>query len=249
MLSNLNIAGAVAIAAGLLRAAYPLIAWGAIILLLRPAGRRLRSALVIGAGALALTRMWEPRLALSAALLVALAAVALAAVAFAERPRAMNAITRRGVVAALAVAYLELVLHTGTVGPHGISIARQVFHPDWREVQDWAARSTPVAARFVTPPEYAGFRVYARRSTVVEHKDGAAMLWEPDFGPGWWERVTTVDAAIATRNAGELARVAARYGAGWIIVPNTQAPPAPSPELTLVHENSRFSVYAVVPPE
>lgn len=235
-----DFAGAVAIAAGLLRAAYPLVAWGAILLLLRPAGRRLRTALVLAAGVLALTRMWEPGLALSAALLVALAAVA-----FAGRPRLLPAVSRRGAVAALAVAYLELVLHTGTIGPHGISIARQVFHPDWREVQEWAAHSTPVDARFVTPPDYAGFRVYARRGTVVERKDGAAMLWEPGFGPGWWERVTTVDQAIAARSAGELARVAARYGAGWVIVPTAQAPPAPSPELTLVHENSRFSVYAV----
>lgn len=235
-----DFAGAVAVAAGLLRAAYPLVAWGAILLLLRPAGRRVRMALVLAAGGVALSRMWEPRLALSAALLIALAAIACAG-----RPRFMNAVTRRGAVAALAIAYLELVLHTGTIGPDGISIARQVFHPDWREVQEWAARSTPVAARFVTPPEYAGFRVYARRGTVVERKDGAAMLWEPAFGPGWWERVTTVDAAIAARNAWELSRVARLYGAGWVIVPSALAPPDPSPELTLVHENSRFSVYEV----
>ena len=197
-------------------------------------------ALVLAAGGVALTRMWEPHLALSAALLIALAAIACAA-----RPRYMNAVTRRGAVAALAIAYFELVLHTGTIGPDGISIARQVFHPDWREVQEWAAHSTPVDARFVTPPEYAGFRVYARRGTVVERKDGAAMLWEPAFGPGWWERVTTVEAAIAARDAGALAGVAARYGAGWVIVPTDQAPSDPAPELTLVHENSRFCVYAV----
>jgi hypothetical protein len=235
-----DFAGAVAVAAGLLRAAYPLIAWGALLLLLRPAGRRLHRAIVLAAGVVALARMWEPGLALSAALLVVLAAIALVG-----PPRFLPALTRRGAVAALALAYLELVLHTGTIGPHGVSIARQVFHPDWRAVQDWAARSTPVAARFVTPPAYAGFRVYAMRSTVVERKDGAAMLWEPSFGPGWWERVTAVDAAIAARDAGALARVAARYGAGWVIVPSDQAPPDPAPELTPVHQNPRFTVYRV----
>lgn len=236
-------AGAVAVAAGLLRAAYPLIAWGAIVLLARPAGNRPRTALAIAAGAFALWRLWEPHHALSAVLLVALAIIA-----FTGSPRLMPAVSRRGVAVALTAAFLELTFYTGTIGPHGISIARQVFHPDWREVQDWAARSTPVAARFITPPEYAGFRVYARRATVVERKDGAAMLWDPAFGPGWLTRVNAVEGAIAARDAGELSRVATAYGAGWVIVPIPQAPPAPAPELTLVHENPRFKVYAVTPP-
>jgi hypothetical protein len=88
----------------------------------------------------------------------------------------MTAVSRGGVVVALMAAFLELTFYTGTIGPHGISIARQVFHPDWREVQDWAARSTPVAARFLTPPDYAGFRVYARRGTVVERRTGGDAL-------------------------------------------------------------------------
>jgi hypothetical protein len=137
----------------------------------------------------------------------------------------------------------------GTFGRHGLSISRQVFHPDWREVQDWAAANTPVAARFMTPPEYAGFRVYSHRSTIVEHKDGAAMLWVPEFGPGWWQRLGAVDDAITSRDAAELRAVAERYGAEWIIVPRESAPQKSSPALALVHSNQRFNVYALPAPE
>ncbi len=237
---RVEMAGAIAIAAGLLRAAYPLIAWGAVVLLLRPAGGRARAAVVLAAAAIAIWRLWEPSYALTTALLLALVLLAAAGtmrqVAFAART---------GVVVALVLASVEVALLVGTIGAHGLAISRQVFHPDWREVQDWADGATPPEARFLTPPEYAGFRVYARRSTIVEWKDGAAMLWEPDFGPGWWERVTAVETAIAARDAFALSSVAERYGAGWVIVPVGSTPDTAAPELTPVHNNSRFTVYAV----
>ena len=239
---GLTLAGGVALAAGLARGAYPLVAWGALVLLLlgssEDRSRPWLLFLLVAAAGIAAERLWEPGYQASAALLVVLVMMALIAPwqGFAARR------TRPWLLAAgMAIALTELSGSNGTLGAHGFALARPVFDPSWREVQEWAAHATPKAAKFLTPPEVPGFRVYARRGTVVEWKDGAAMLWEPAFGAGWWERQAAVSEAIASQNADQLCTTARRYGAGWIVVPVEKAPQTMTP----VHDNPRFKVFAV----
>jgi hypothetical protein len=143
----------------------------------------------------------------------------------------------------LALVLAEFLRAAPTVGPGGWTLARPAFEPAWREIQDWAARSTPPSARFLTPPAIPGFRVYARRGTVVERKDGAAMLWTPSFGPAWKERLGRVEAALAARDTTPLWAVARRYGADYVVVDRGLTPPGSTP----VHVNAGFAVLAVAP--
>ncbi len=143
----------------------------------------------------------------------------------------------------IAAVLIELARFNGTLAPDGLHVLRATYHPDWREVQDWAAQSTSTSACFLTPPDWVGFRVYGRRSTVVERKDGAAMLWQPSFGPAWWERLKVVEAAIASGDSAALLGTARRYHAHYAVVPIATAPP----ELRSVHENPHFRVLAVTP--
>lgn len=141
----------------------------------------------------------------------------------------------------MALVLVEFLRAAPTVGPAGWTLARPAFEPAWREIQDWAARSTPSSARFLTPPALAGFRVYARRGTVVERKDGAAMLWTPGFGRAWKERLGAVEEALAARDTTRLWAVARRYGADYAVVERAQTPPGSTP----VHVNDRFQVLAM----
>jgi hypothetical protein len=237
-----SLTAGLALAAGLARGAFPLIAWAAMILILQPGreGRplhRVRIATVAAAAPLALTRLWEPRFRMSSALLAVLLVLALTArQSLVHRLRFQH----RALLAVVAVAVLELAISNGTFGSQGANLFRRSFHPDWRDVQEWAAAATPRTARFLTPPDYTGFRVYALRSTVVEWKDGAAMLWDPPYGPVWWERYSAAKAAFTSGRAADLLSTAWRYEAGWIVVPAAQAPP----EMTPVYQNSGFKVFA-----
>ncbi len=232
-----RLAGALALIGGLARGAYPLIAWGTIALITGGDGaRKRRIALLAAAGAIAIKQGWDPGYRVTVA---ATALVIAAALAF----RAAGRGPRMACIAVIAIALLELATAQGTIGAGRLKIVRPVFAADWREVQDWAARATAKEDRFMTPPELPGFRVYSRRSAVVERKDGAAMLWEPSFGPPWWERLTAVGEVIQSRDASQLTATARRFGADWIVVPKSQSPP----ELTPVHENPSYKVFAAGP--
>ena len=240
-------AAALAMVLGVMRGAYPLIAFGAglsaLPILLRDRGRALHPLLALALaawGLLALIR--PPSFRLSVAVLLALALAAL--VPILGRNLLGPRLRLATLSALIAAVLIELARFNGTLGPTGLHVLRGAYDPDWREVQDWAARTTSTAACFLTPPEWIGFRVYSRRSTVVERKDGAAMLWQPSFGQPWWERLNVVEAAIASGDSAALFGAARRYHAHYAVVPAAMAPP----DLRPVHENPRFRVLAVTPP-
>jgi hypothetical protein len=187
-------------------------------------------------------RLWEPgHYGIAALMLLALLIALVPWPRFAASEHRTHRIRPWAFGMVLAIALLDLSLENGTLGARGLALTRPVFDRDWREVQEWAAAATPKSAKFLTPPEIPGFRVYARRSSVVEWKDGAAMLWDPAFGPGWWERHQAVTAAIASQNPAELHGTARRYGADWLVLPAETAPQ----ELTPVHENRSYKLFAV----
>jgi hypothetical protein len=238
-------AAALAMVLGTIRGAYPLIAFGAGLSLIGrsswPRALRMSFALPIAAlGFLALAR--PPSFRVAVAVLVVLALTALVPILGRSL---LGTRTRLATASALIGAVLiELARFNGTLAPDGLHMLRAAHHPDWREVQDWAAQSTSTGACFLTPPDWVGFRVYGRRTTVVERKDGAAMLWQPSFGPEWWERLNVVEAAMASGDSAALLGTARRYHAHYAVVPSATAPP----ELRPVHENPHFRVVAVAPP-
>jgi hypothetical protein len=90
----------------------------------------------------------------------------------------------------------------------------------WREAQDWARRSTPKDAVFLTPPREAGFRVFSERTVVGEWKDGTQQYFDDAFVREWGDRMQALrgDAYPSLRDE-ELLAMAARYGASYIVLP------------------------------
>ena len=229
-----------AMAAGVLRGAYPLVAWGVVIAgLARFSNRRaIALPLCLIATGVALFHLASLKLAITALLLSGLA-VAACVPALGRRVLAAPGLR----AAVIVLALIELMGSAPTRGPAGFQFARPAFAPDWREIQVWAASATPKTARFLTPPRPGGFRVYGRRAAVVEWKDGAAMLWTPGFGPGWQARMKDVEQALAARDTTVLFGTARRYGADYAVVERALLPPGARP----VYENAAFVVLEVHP--
>ncbi len=56
---------------------------------------------------------------------------------------------------------------------------------EYQKAAEWARDNTPPDARFLTPPDLAGFRIGSRRAVVWEWFDGAAMLWDAAYCDYW----------------------------------------------------------------
>jgi hypothetical protein len=105
---------------------------------------------------------------------------------------------------------------------------------DWLRVQRWARQETGRGDTFLVPPHYEGFRVFSERPVVGEWKDGAAVIWQPEYAGHWrdwyrshggtfersyskpiWSRLHS--AWMATPPGGVLA-IALRFGATHIVL-------------------------------
>jgi hypothetical protein len=64
----------------------------------------------------------------------------------------------------------------------------------WRDVQLWTEAHTPPAARFATDPDEKGFRVFSRRSPIVEEKDGASAMFSRSYAMEWDRRMQAMAA-------------------------------------------------------
>jgi hypothetical protein len=59
----------------------------------------------------------------------------------------------------------------------------------WVDVQEWAREHTEAKDRFLTPPQFGGFRVFSQRTTFVEWKDGTLQYFSPEFSRAWMKRI------------------------------------------------------------
>lgn len=58
----------------------------------------------------------------------------------------------------------------------------------WVKVQKWINNNLGEKCIFLTPFKHQGFRVYAKRSTVGEYKDGSLSFYSQQFALAWDER-------------------------------------------------------------
>ncbi|MBI4027943.1 MAG: hypothetical protein HY360_23365 [Verrucomicrobia bacterium] len=68
----------------------------------------------------------------------------------------------------------------------------QGMQKEWNQVQLWVRDHTSPGAMFFTPPNMEGFRMFSRRSTFVEYKDGAPSIFNPVYGKAWSDRMKIV---------------------------------------------------------
>lgn len=56
----------------------------------------------------------------------------------------------------------------------------------WIDVQKWAKTNTDVSEKFVVLPRQIGFRIYSQRSIVADLKDGAVVMYDPQYAKKWY---------------------------------------------------------------
>lgn len=162
-------------------------------------------------------------------------AVALTAAVLARRPSVL-------VVVVLAAALWKSPRGRGLDG-------RLAVNRTELALETWSREHTPVDALFLIPPELGRFRLLSRRAVVVDTKSPPLRA---DLLVAWYQRlcaVARVDSARTTDeivaryhklSADELADVAHRFGADYIVVR------APMPGLGVPEfANDAFAVYRV----
>jgi len=142
----------------------------------------------------------------------------------------------RRVLAALAL--LGTLLF---VGPRAYALSRGRWESGgWRQAQDWARRSTPKDAVFLTPPREAGFRVFSERTVVGEWKDGTQQYFDDAFVREWGARMEALRGdAYPTLSDEALLELAARYGASYIVLPARPIRPG----LVSAYKANGFAIY------
>ena len=132
--------------------------------------------------------------------------------------------------------------------------------PEWREVQLWARAHTDPAATFLVPPELSGFEQGALRRVWVADREGAAVMWQPQFFHQWWTRENEVwrlrdlDAALAYACRNAIAYIVLDKRVTAAHVSASARPPFNRPAVVVgdataspVFRNRLFDVFAVSP--
>lgn len=224
---------------------------------LQPARSRVLVAILALVSVLALTPIGRGEaFGLREVLLVVFVAVIASAFVIVTLRSRWRSFALGGVVVSIALAQALWVcfdLPTGT--PHWYQgCGDQAF----ADVAEWARENTSSDTQFITPPYVEGWRCLSQRTTLVEWKDGAAMLWSDDYGPVWWHRLASVncnvEASVPDRyevmtvryqslSPQQLARAAHSFGIdSYVVMPDSWPFSAQFPE---AYANSKYRVYAI----
>ncbi|MGA2496347.1 MAG: DUF6798 domain-containing protein [Tepidisphaeraceae bacterium] len=128
-------------------------------------------------------------------------------------------------------------------------------HDDWVDAQNWARKNTDPSARFLTPPNQSGFRIYSERSVVGEWRDGTQAYFNAAFATDWWKKMKLLrpnlmydEQGLRELNPGrpfrdlpddELLKMAKDNNASYVVVHNT----GKGRGLKLTYQNKSWSVY------
>jgi hypothetical protein len=111
----------------------------------------------------------------------------------------------------------------------------------WVDVQQWAQSHTAPTARFLTPPQISGFRVFSQRTTFVEWKDGTLQYFSPEFSRRWSERVQLLQddkGGWRAFDGSRLQELSSAHSLNYVVT--LREVPLP---FTVVYENQAFRVY------
>jgi hypothetical protein len=122
-------------------------------------------------------------------------------------------------------------------------------------VASWAKTETPRDAVFLVDPDWGGFRSMSHRSSFLTWKEGAAILWYPQFARTWVQRIgalgvdpfaagarypasrALLSRAFAGLDDARALWLARRFGLGYWLVPAKR-----SSNLTVAYANESFKV-------
>lgn len=133
---------------------------------------------------------------------------------------------------------------------------------DWRDAQEWARENTPKDALFITPPYIfwhyeSDWRVFSERGTVVSICESMELHYYPpfasnfemrmnDLAPGsiekfngnYYDTMRFTQEAFETLDDDDLAKVADKYGADYLVLPRGTIT-----NFASVYQNPSYAVY------
>lgn len=152
---------------------------------------------------------------------------------------------------------VEAVVVIGLIGMHERKpmLDEALKHDDWVDAQNWARTHTLPAARFLTPPNQSGFRMYSERAIVGEWRDGTQAYFNAGFAADWWKKMKLLrpnlmydEKGLRELNPGQpfrdlpddvLLKLAKDNDASYVVVHNAKK----GRGLKLAYENKSWSVY------
>lgn len=86
----------------------------------------------------------------------------------------------------------------------------------WIKTQKWVNSNTGKSCLFLTPFKHQGFRVYARRATVAEFKDGTLSFYSQQFAREWDERSRNIS-NWETSSVDQLKNLQNKYNFSYLV--------------------------------
>lgn len=94
---------------------------------------------------------------------------------------------RQTLIILFAIFFLYALINIGEVKniKQKFQIPKQI-NP-WIDVQLWAKKNTPRDSTFAVLPRQIGFRIFSQRPIIADLKDGAVVIYDPDYAKKWSE--------------------------------------------------------------
>ena len=178
----------------------------------------------------------------SSYLVIYLGMILLAGALWTAASRLRRPALRVGVSTLLVVGALTGIALSRPEGPAVLDLPGRRAPSAWRDVGVWCREHTPPDALFLVPPDgLPGFRVHARRSIVVEWKDGAPLVFSRRYAEEWWSRMGDLW-GYADFDDDRFRELHERYGANYAVTRATRL--LGFPEL---YRNGEFVVWDLRP--
>ncbi len=107
----------------------------------------------------------------------------------------------------------------------------------WIDIQLWAKTNTRIHEKFVVLPRQIGFRIYSERSIVADLKDGAVVMYDPQYAKKWY-RINSDFANFYRMDEATFRKLKLKYGFGYIVTTNTH-----KLGFDVAYRNNYFVVY------
>lgn len=117
-----------------------------------------------------------------------LATILFAIILFIKKPETNKTISNKLFASILIVTFLVLV----SINFRSFSNVHQKYQIPkpvnyWMDVQKWAISNTGKDEKFTVLPRQIGFRIFSKRQIIPDVKDGAVVMYSPQYAKKWQE--------------------------------------------------------------
>ncbi|MDO8487479.1 MAG: hypothetical protein Q7S45_04245 [Candidatus Curtissbacteria bacterium] len=140
-----------------------------------------------------------------------------------------------------AIPVITFILYIALNIPSYLNFQEKIQFPkkqdDWINVQKWASQNTAKSAKFLVPPDQTGFRIFSSRPIVGDIKDGAVVIYSPQYAI-YWSNLMADTANYQNLESGDFLALKRKYSFSYFVTTALKNLP-----LEVVFKNNSFIVY------